>query len=599
MQKKFLWILVGVLVTLSMVLVSCRTSEPSTTPPTSSATTAVTSNPAASKTPPGTQQSPTTIGSGNWWDKLGAPKYGGSINLRLKQDPVSFDPYWPAVDMALWMETVGNVNWTTPPEVSKFDVAYVPLQARVGFLAETFEQPDLQTLILHIRKGVHWENKPPVNGRELTASDVEYTFHRAFGLGSGYDKQSPYRPNATMKSLVSVKATDKYTVVFKWKQPSITMLETIMDFDSNLCIVNREVIEQDGDMRNWEHAVGTGPWLLKNYVAGSSLTVAKNSNYWGYDERYPNNKLPYADSLQFSIIPDDATAMTALRAGKIDLLEDLSWEQAKSLLSTNPELVSVNRPKNGISLDLRCDKAPFNDIKVRKALQMAIDLPTIAKGYYGGTVDPTPVGLVGDAIKGYYIPFKEWPKDLQAEYAYNPDAAKKLLAEAGYPNGFDTHIDAPSTFDIEIIKVLKSYLAKIGVNMEIRITDYTTFRSMLAADKHEAIVAQEYTSGGLNLPLDRILARRYSGQASNETMNNDKVYDSIVDKFSASLDENERKKLMIEADMYAISQHWSTNTFMLNVVSLHSPLLKGFAGQGLTQNRGFFYARYWKTNAKN
>ena len=589
MEKKFSWILVGALIILSMVLVSCGATEPSTTPP---GTTPPTTSPVGTTVV--SSPTTTTVASGNWWDALGNPKHGGTINLRLKKDPVAFDPYWSATEPSIWLENLGHVDWTTPPELCNFSTNYIPSEARAGQLVESWEQPDLQTVIFHVRQGVYWQDKPPVNGREFTAYDVEYSYHRTFGLGSGFTEPSPYRPNSTFKDLESVTATDKYTVVFKWKVPSVTLLDTLLDYDSGNAIICKEVIEQFGDMRNWENAVSTGPWILQDYVVGSSLTFARNPNYWGYDERHPENQLPYADYLKFHIIPDDAAAMTALRPGKIDLLEDLNWEQAQSLLKTNPELVSSVRPINGLSLDLRCDTPPFNDIRVRKALQMAIDLPTIAKTYYGGNADPTPRGLVGEALFGYYVPFDEWPAELQAEYTYNPDEAKRLLAEAGYPNGFDTNCVASASYDIEFLKILKSYLAKVGINMEIKVMDHTSFTSFSTSNKHDAIVAQDVTSGGLNNPIDRILTRRYSNHQSNRTMNNDKVYDDIVDRFNASLDPVERQQLMVEADMYSITQHWSVNTFTLNKLCLYSPSLKGFDAQKLNHGRGFYYARYWK-----
>ena len=138
-----------------------------------------------------------------------------------------------------------------------------------------------------------------------------------------------------------------------------------------------------GNLDDWHHAIGTGPFILTDYVSGSSAQLVKNPNFWAYDERYPQNKLPYINSIVYLIIPDTATALAALRTGKIEAVDGLLASDAKNLNKTNPEILQVTYPPMaGHSLDLRNDLKPFNDIRVREAMQMAIDLPTIAKTYY-------------------------------------------------------------------------------------------------------------------------------------------------------------------------------------------------------------------------
>jgi ABC-type transport system substrate-binding protein len=543
-----------------------------------------------------TQATTTTKTTGNWWDFWGEPQYGGRIVLRTAGDPTYFDSYYGGVDQSIWQDCLVQVNSATNPDVCDFKYMYVPMEARAGQLAESWEKVDLQTVIFHIRKGVRWQDIAPMNGRELTAYDVEYTYHRMYGLGSGYTKSSPYRVNAAFALVESATATDKYTFVIKWKQPAIDMIDSVLDFDSSGCVVPPEGVKQWGDLLDWRHAIGTGPFILKNYVSGASLTYIKNPNYWGYDERYPKNQLPYADGVDVLIIPDQATTLAALRTNKIDIVEDLPWQQGGNLIKDKPDLVQVNRRICGMGLEPRCDKSPYTDLRVRKAMQMAIDLPTIAKTYYGGTVDPSPFGLVGPALKGYYTPFDEWPQEVKYGFTYNPAGAKKLLAEAGYPNGFKTNCVTRSTFDLDILQVFKAYLLDIGIDMEIRVMDSTSFTAFVRAGKQDALIAAEGgvgMSGGMNSPLNRILTRRFTGHGSNNTYNLDATYDAMVNKFNTSLDLDERRKLMIEADMYSISHYWSVNTFALNLVSVCQPWLKGYAAQVTTHGRGFWWARWW------
>ena len=112
----------------------------------------------------------------------------------------------------------------------------------------------------------------------------------------------------------------------------------------------------------------------------------RNPNYWGYDEHFPKNQLPYIDSLKYLIIPDVATTLAALRTGKIDAMDNIGLTDSNNLKKTNPELVSLTyATSNQPTIDPRVDVATFKDINVRIAMQHALDLPTITSSYYGGT----------------------------------------------------------------------------------------------------------------------------------------------------------------------------------------------------------------------
>ena len=219
------------------------------------------------------------------------------------------------------------------------------------------------------------------------------------------------------------------------------------------CIEAREAVQKWGGLNDWHYAIGTGAFILQDLIPGNSATLIKNPNYWGYDERYPQNKLPYVDKIKFLIIPDDTEALEAMRRGEVDTLEGLSFQQVQAMRKTNPEILQFSRWRVSCgTLDPRNDTPPFNDIRVRKAMQMAIDLPTIAKSYYGGTADPYPQTLTSSYMTGWGFPYAEWPQDLKDEYAYNPEAAKKLLADAGYPDGFKTNIVADAAKSMDFCK---------------------------------------------------------------------------------------------------------------------------------------------------
>ena len=116
----------------------------------------------------------------------------------------------------------------------------------------------------------------------------------------------------------------------------------------------------------------------------------------------------------------------------------------------------------------RVDKAPFNNQKVREALQKAIDLQSIATNYYGGTCSADPQSLTSSDLKGWGFPYDQWPQSLKDQYSYDPTAAKALLAAAGFPNGFTTDCVADSSGDLNLLEIVQSDFAAIGVKMSIQ-----------------------------------------------------------------------------------------------------------------------------------
>ena len=543
----------------------------------------------------------------NWWDQLGKPQYGGELKIRLMQNIANFDPYFSehlTQVYSAWMERMHSEDWTLDPDIFDFRIVS-PSQYLKGLLIESWEFTDPRTYVVHVRRGIHWQNIPPVNGREFTADDVAYHFHRLYGLGSGFTKPAPYHGTVTnFKYLESVTAADKYTVVFKWKNPNPPfIIETmITNHSPALAIEAREAVEKWGDVRDWHHAIGTGPFILKDFVPNDSLTLVKNPDYWVHDERYPQNKLPYFDRIKLLIIPDEAAALEAMRAGKIDAMDGVTFEQAQSIQKTNPEILQIPIPLSTASIDPRVDKAPFNDIRVRKAMQMAIDLPTIAKSYYGGRIEPFPASITSNHMKGWGFPYPDWPQDLKDEYAYNPEAAKTLLADAGYPKGFKTNIVVESGSDLELLQLVKSYFAQIGIDMEIRTMESAAWVAFVeAGHKHDQLAQRASSSlGRVHEPL-RQLTRFQTGFSTNQMMVSDPVYDNFYTKAMAATTIDEEKKAMKDANEYVARQHFVISLLEPTQYSIYQPWLKGYNGQfgaicGLgasPQSLSFYLSRFW------
>ena len=546
--------------------------------------------------------------SGNWWDKLGEPHYGGEMTIRASRNIVNFDPYFGsrfANIVTAWLERLVADDWTVDPAIFDFKALWHPSEYLKGQLAEGWEFTNPSTYVAHLRKGIYWQDIPPANGREFVASDVVFHFNRLYGLGGGFTKPSQFHTTDTLyQELISVNATDHYTVVFKFKTPNPQfIMETMHAVDLGLCLENPDAVKQWGDVSDWHHAIGTGPFMLKDFVPGSSATLIKNPNYWGHDERHPQNKLPYIDTIKYLMIPDDAVALAAMRAGKIDVIDCVSPLQAQEMRKTNPEILQIITPlPPTVSLDPRIDKAPFNDIRVRKAMQMAIDLPTIARNYYHGLVEPYPSTLIANHNKDWGFPYEEWPQDLKDEYAYNPAASKKLLADSGYPNGFKTNVVADTAGDMNLLQIIKSYFGAIGIDMEIRpmaTADWIKF--VIIDQKHDQMVHLPAGHLGHTSPPITDLTRFLTGASNNYGMVSDPVFDTFYAKLKAADNLDEILQIFRNVNEYVARQHVAISVLQPLTYSLCQPWLKGFNAQfgstwGAAAGPGmlsFYLARFW------
>ena len=532
-----------------------------------------------------------------------APQYGGSLTFATMLEPPSADTgvYGSAgLAIAGVAERLLIPNWAVDRDEYAFSSQYIPAEFAVGQLAESWEQPDPLTYVFQIRQGVHWHDKPPMNGRELTADDIEYNYHRILGLGSGFTEGLPYSQLAGI-GIESVTATEKWTVVFKLKQPRLAALQMIMVAYMSF-MLPPEVIEQHGDISDWRNFVGTGPYELTDWVQGTSITHTKNPDYWGFDEKYPQNRLPYIDKLVGLFVMEEATRLAGLRSGRIDFLgfpagvsDIVSVDVLDSLRKTNPEIVLIpwwDRSETSYGLDVT--KPPFDDIRVRHAMQMALDLETINNTYYKGTAMWQPQGLVGEALKGYYTPFDEWPDEVKKAYAYDPEGARQLLAEAGYPNGFETVLTASSEFDLGYAEIVAGYWKAIGVDVEIRVLDRAQLMPLATEGSWEGMAG---TVTGWNNPWGGVGVLRNMAHSTSlvKFKGRSELVDAMIEAAESATSIAEQQRLGREADMYMIEHHFYIWGPKVGKYMAIQPWVEGYNGEVHfgAQHRLLIFARLW------
>jgi peptide/nickel transport system substrate-binding protein len=598
MKKGAIWIALTFLISASLVLASCSSSTTTAATTTSAASTTTASTTTTAKTSTTTSAATTTTtaavtatttSTGNWWDSMGTPQYGGTLTLQTSTDITTFDPYdGEAFNQIFtgYMEQLFMSNWTVNPSVQNYRFSFWSDSQAEGGLLSSWEFTGPGTLVLHLRQGVTWQNIAPSNGRAFTSADVVYHFDRMIGLGGGFTTAAAYWGSvANWKLLTSVTANDKYTVTMQWSTPNPEFITEVLEApDSAQTIEDSDAVTAySGSLDNWHSAIGTGPFILSDFVSGSAATLVKNPNYWGYDERFPQNKLPYVSEIVELIIPNQSTALAALRVGKITAIDAISAQQAAAMQQTNPSIMQLAIPIGTCqTIDPRNDKAPYNDLRVREALQMAINLPLIAQTYYNGQSVSTPEPLTSDFMTGWGAPYSTWPADLQAQYAYNPTQAKALLAAAGYANGFTTDIVANQAADMGLLQIVQSMFSSVNVTMSIQVMTSAAFSSyVLTNHSNDALDIRAPSQGDLGLtfyPL-RQLTKFQTGGSSNDAVVNDPTFNNFYTQALAATSTSQVQSIVTAANLYVAQQHFVISLLQPYQYALYQPNLVGLNDQ--------------------
>ena len=539
-----------------------------------------------------------------WGETVERPRYGGTITVATQIDYEHADPWYNwngTLSASPVLEKLGIGDWAIPKAEYSFTSGFVPLHVIKPHLAESWEMPDPTTVIFHIRKGIRWQDRPPVNGRELDAYDVEVSLQRVIGQGRFADLgPSPYAHMVKSAKVSSVRALDRWTVEMKVEQRSMLSLSAVY-FESweGAWISPREVIDQFGDHRDWRNLVGTGPFMMAEHVEGVSWTYTRNPDYWYRDERFPGMRLPFIDTLRVLVIPDRASQIAALRSGKIDILAQLTIEEAQAIQRSNPEIRilyaqggSVNREST-----MQVSGPPFDDLRVRKAMQKAIDLEAVAEHYYFGKATFKPYGLGGPTVvdHGFDAGYDDWPEEVQDGYRYDPDEARRLLAEAGYPVGFSFSYDATPSADLDLMQIYKHYWSKIGVDARINVLS-SNAAAMNRAYKGEFDMTVLGLRGTNYTPLGR-LRSFMSDEVENYGQWKDPEYDRLAEIAFAATEVVDYKAAVRRASTYYASQHITLANAYPDVITAVQPWVKGgYWGQSGIGGGGYvhtIWARFW------
>ena len=265
------------------------------------------------------------------------------------------------------------------------------------------------------------------------------------------------------------------------------------------------------------------------------------------------------------------------------------------VLDTNPETKVYSRKPEAMGVQLAMDKpdAPWADIRVRQALQMAINNEEIAEEFFSGYTEPTPWPTFGDLVVGFTTPFEDWPEESKKHYTYDPEAARQLLTDAGYADGFQFDLWLYPPRVGEMATLLQSYLADIGVTMNLVSMDYAVFHARVRNLEVDH-ASMWYPACSQGDPSGRV-PRMRSDSPGNTQKWDDANLDAMVDDALATLDyEDWQRKVMAITD-YVRDQHWTIVTPCAVHLVAVQPWVNSFSGEWMlgVYHIGPVYARIW------
>jgi peptide/nickel transport system substrate-binding protein len=459
--------------------------------------------------------------------------HAATLRVANQGDALSMDPH--SLNESLQLSLTGNLYEPLVGRDKKLGLAPA--------LATKWSAASPTVWRFELRKGVTFHDGTP-----FTADDVVFSFARAAGDGSdmkGYTSAIK-EVRKVDAGTVEIETTAPFPIL-----PDVISLVYIMS--KKWCETNkaekpvdrRKGIENVASFR----ANGTGPYRLKERQPSARTVLVRSLNHW---EKFEGN----ADEVIFTPIGNDATRVAALLSGEIDVMEPVPLQDVERL-KTNANVKVMQGPELRtifLGMDQKRDellnssvkgKNPFKDVRVRRAFYQAIDIETIRARVMRSAATPTGL-MVAPGIKGFVA-------DMNKRLAYDPEAAKKLLADAGYPNGFEVGMNCPNdryVNDGEICQAVAANLARIGVKVNLAAeTKGTYFPKILRRDTSFYMLGWTPGTYDAHNALSNLMATptdKGQGQFNLGAYSNAKV-DELTAKVQSETDAGKRNAMIAEA----------------------------------------------------
>ncbi len=359
------------------------------------------------------------------------------------------------------------------------------------------------------------------NGYEFTADDVIFTWER----GQGSD--ITYRED--FKVVKDIQKVDKYTVKVVLDKPNSMML---LQMNEHWGILSKKYHEEVGEQGYLQNPVGTGPFKFVEWNKGDRIVLEANENYW--ESAYPK-----VDKVVFRPIPESATRIAALKNNDIDIISRLGPEQADSIEGQEGvELISYPKDRvyyiafNNMTTGVG---TPIENQKVRQAMSYAIDYQAIIDNIFNGKAE---------RVAGFVVPGNLGYDPSIEPYPYDPEKAKELLSEAGYPDGFEIDMAGPSDTYINFEQVLQAvvgYWGEVGIDVNLEFMESGKYWNLEAKRQLPPLFGDSWSSStGEAFP--RLIGSVGGKDASYAAWFDQKLVD-MVEEVKLTPDQNERAKV--------------------------------------------------------
>jgi len=501
------------------------------------------------------------------------PKAGGRLRYPMS-DPATWDPTDPTATAASnawgWMYSrLLKPNGRLADALAGKNNLFQNVSD--GDLAASWEQPDQTTYIFKLRDNVFFHDLPPVNGRQMTAQDVKYSFE-------AYQKPAATAHVSIFRDVKSVEATDDATVKITTNRPVAYLLNSLTS--PLTAVFAREAYERPEGLKP-APPIGTGPFIVKDYKQQASLTMDKNPKYFIKDR-------PYLDGADGVLLSDRASYIAAFRTVQLDYLALLNEDEYKQLEQTERGKmdVHVNQQNNGgvqWHFGMNLELPPWNDVRVRRGMSMALDRPNAGAAIW--QAGHNSLGFPTDWLSREYLPrddeFGQW-------YEYNPGEAKKLLEAAGVA-GTTLKLQAPGTVvpanDMASL-ALENWKAA-GVNVQYEPMDGVAFNSQFFGKKAPGLVLHSNVTSGFDLD-DFTFRLMKSGEPANYYNITDPALDELVQAQQRTFDRTERQKIgdqIVEKDLDQIYRLWYVTRYFFEV---KRPFVQNFLSHDV-----YWFSPFW------
>jgi peptide/nickel transport system substrate-binding protein len=494
-----------------------------------------------------------------WSGEVGTPKPGGTLRVR-GWDPPHFDPHL----------TINNyTNYLLSFTHSRLVRHRVGADVQPGTfivepdLAERWEELDDTTYVFHLRKGVKWHHKPPLNGRELVAEDVKFS----------YDRFLTEKANANrymLEPLDRVEVVDRYTVKFLLKEPFVWLVNTLA-YPWTMWIVAPELVQQHGDLKKAETTIGTGPFVLERYDPNVKAVFKRHPEYFRQGQ-------PYIDGVDWLVIPDESTGLAMYRTGQLDLGPQINWavrqQDLDAMKKSHPHLIYQDflGVVPGVVF-MRVDMAPFSDVRVRRAISHAIDRQGLIEAVWGRG---EPTAAVARGLAEWSLPIEQLGEGAKY-YRYDPKESRRLLAEAGHPKGFKTHLTVTGGLSRDLIddaQLVQRFLKEVGIEADLKIQEHGAYMATTMQGKFEGLVRSPF---GIAWEPDAPLYRTYAADSSwNAAHLNDPIVTAMLKEQRRTKDLEARRKIIYDIQRYAAEQQYYVYTNVVVITASWAPYVKNY-----------------------